>query len=66
MMSGDSTNLARCRYCGREFDVRRFQVRLIGNRGVYDSTECAALDDVDELRLKSPRGSAGRGGPRRR
>lgn len=66
MTSGDSTNLARCRYCGREFDVRRFQVRLVGGRGVYDSTECAAMDNVDESRLRPLRGAAGRGGPRRR
>ena len=48
MTSGDATNLVRCRYCGREFDVRRFQVRLVGRRGVYDSAECAYLDDVGE------------------
>jgi hypothetical protein len=46
--SGDVTNLARCRYCGREFDVRRFQVRLVGRRGAYDSVECAYLDDAVE------------------
>ena len=39
--SGEGGSVARCHYCGREFDVRRFQVRLVGGRGVYDSTECA-------------------------
>jgi hypothetical protein len=43
--SGDSVSVARCRYCGKEFDVRRFQVVVMGSRGVYDSTECALLDD---------------------
>ena len=66
MTSGQSTNVARCRYCGREFDVRRFQVRLVGNPSVYDSTECAHLDDVDESQLRKARGAVGRGGPKRR
>jgi hypothetical protein len=34
-------SVARCHYCGREIDERGFQVRLVGSRGVYDSTECA-------------------------
>lgn len=66
MTSGSSSNVARCRYCGREFDVRRFQVRLVGNPSVYDSTECAHLDEVDMSRLNRRRGAAGRGGPKRR
>ena len=44
MTSGNPVSVARCCYCGREFDVRRFQVRLAGRRGAYDSTECALLD----------------------
>ena len=44
MTSDDSVSVARCRYCGKEFDVRRFQVVLMGTRGVYDSAECALLD----------------------
>lgn len=65
MTSDQTTNLARCRYCGREFDVRRFQVRLVGGRGVYDSTECAAMDAAEERRLQTARGAAGRGPGRR-
>ena len=49
MTSGEPGTVARCRYCGREFDVRRFQVRLLGGPSVYDSTECALLDDLVEL-----------------
>jgi hypothetical protein len=42
--SGEAVSVARCDYCGREFDVRRFQVLVVGSRGSYDSTECALLD----------------------
>jgi hypothetical protein len=57
--SGDPTNVARCGYCGREFDVRRFLVRRLGSRNVYDSTECAGLDEVVEPRsVKRRRGIA--------
>jgi hypothetical protein len=42
--SGESVSVARCRYCGKEFDVRRFQVVFMGSRRAYDSTECALLD----------------------
>jgi hypothetical protein len=52
--SGDSVSVARCRYCGKEFDVRRFQVVVMGNRGVYDSTECALLDDHGRELLRRP------------
>ena len=44
MTSDDNGSVARCGYCGREFDVRRFQVLLAGGRNAYDSTECALLD----------------------
>lgn len=54
MTSDQATNVARCRYCGREFDVRRFQVRLLGSRSVYDSTECAHLDEVAEAARVRP------------
>jgi hypothetical protein len=43
-MSGDAVSVARCRYCGKEFDGRRFQVVIRGSQGTYDSTECALLD----------------------
>ena len=62
MTSGDGTNVARCNYCGREFDVRRFQVRLGGRRGVYDSTECAEAHVAAELpRVVRMRGGEPRG-----
>jgi hypothetical protein len=52
--SGDSVSVARCRYCGKEFDVRRFQVVVMGSRGVYDSTECALLDADVRVALRRP------------
>jgi hypothetical protein len=60
--SGERDSVARCQYCGREFDVRRFQVRVRGSRGVYDSTDCALLDDagaprIKRVRVAEPRGS---------
>jgi hypothetical protein len=36
-----ATGLARCRFCGREFDSRGFQVFVAGARGTFDSAECA-------------------------
>ena len=44
MTSAEPVSVARCSYCGREFDVRRFLVLRAGSRGAYDSTECALLD----------------------
>jgi hypothetical protein len=41
--SGERVSVAHCRYCGKEFDSRRFQVVLVGSRGTYHSTECALL-----------------------
>ena len=41
MTSAPPTRLARCQFCGREFDSRGFQVFVAGARGTYDSTECA-------------------------
>jgi hypothetical protein len=62
MTSGERGSVARCQYCGREFDVQRFQVRLVGRRGVYDSTDCALLDGVVESpRIKPQRGRELRG-----
>jgi hypothetical protein len=59
MTSGERGTVARCHYCGREFDVRRFQVRVIGSRGVYDSTDCALLAGaVPAPRPKRLRGAA--------
>jgi hypothetical protein len=40
--SAQPSSLARCTYCGREFDGRKFQVVLAG-RGSFDSAECALL-----------------------
>lgn len=50
MASEERGSVARCDYCGREFDVRRFQVRRVGSRGVYDSTVCAQADGELTLR----------------
>lgn len=52
--SGDPTNVAHCSYCGKEFDVRRFQVRRIGSRDVFDSTECASLAEAVEPGVAKP------------
>ena len=54
MTSGDSVSVARCRYCGKEFDVRRFQVVVMGSRGAYDSAECAYLDADGRAALRRP------------
>jgi hypothetical protein len=59
--SGERDSVVRCQYCGREFDVRRFQVRVLGNRGVYDSTDCALLDGADAPRIKRVRVGEPRG-----
>lgn len=53
MTSGEPVSVARCRYCGKEFDVRRFQVVVIGRGKAYDSTECALLDADDQPSLRS-------------
>lgn len=59
MTSDDTTSVALCSYCGREFDVRRFLVRVVGSRNVYDSTECVGLDEAAEPRsVKRRRGFA--------
>jgi hypothetical protein len=61
MTSGEAVSVARCDYCGREFDVRRFQVLLVGSRGSYDSTECALLDaDGQPAPLRRLAGSGAR------
>jgi len=39
--SAPPTRLARCQFCGREFDSHGFQVFLAGAPARYDSTECA-------------------------
>jgi hypothetical protein len=61
--SGERDSVARCQYCGREFDVRRFQVRVLGSRGVYDSTDCALLDgaEAEAPRIKRVRVGEARG-----
>jgi hypothetical protein len=48
--SGETTTVARCGYCGKEFDVRGFQV-VVAGRGAYHSTECARLDAEGPRRL---------------
>jgi hypothetical protein len=55
-MSGQPVSVARCRYCGKEFDVRRFQVVVIGRGKAYHSTECALLDADDQPALRSGSG----------
>jgi hypothetical protein len=52
--SGETDSVARCRYCGKEFDVRRFQVVVMGSRGVYDSSECAFLDAEGRAAVRKP------------
>jgi hypothetical protein len=59
--SGERVSVARCHYCGREFDVRRFQVRVVGRRRIYDSTDCAELDGADDLRRRPMRHGDPRG-----
>ncbi|MDF2751404.1 MAG: hypothetical protein K0T00_2580 [Gaiellaceae bacterium] len=54
MTSGEAVSVARCRYCGKEFDVRRFQVVVMGSRGVYDSSECALLDAEGRAAARTP------------
>ena len=62
MASEERGSVARCAYCGREFDVRQFQVRRVGSRGVYDSTVCAqAADDLERTRAFRVRGGEPRG-----
>jgi len=51
MTSGQPTTVARCGYCGKEFDVRAFQVVVVG-RGTYHSAECARLDAAGPRRLR--------------
>jgi len=53
--SGEPINVANCSYCGKEFDVRRFQVRRMGSRDLYDSTECASLAEIVEPGLAKRR-----------
>ena len=54
MTSGDRVSVAHCRYCGKEFDSRRFQVVLMGSRGTYHSTECALLEAGGEPAPRTP------------
>jgi hypothetical protein len=39
--SAEASSLARCKFCGREFDNRRFQVFVEGTRGAFHSADCA-------------------------
>jgi len=41
MTSARPSSVARCQFCGREFDSRGFQVFVAGMRGTFDSTDCA-------------------------
>jgi hypothetical protein len=60
MPSASTTTLARCQFCGREFDSRGFQVFVAGMRGTFDSAECAlraAAGETSPDRARAPEGS---------
>jgi hypothetical protein len=48
MSSAEVTTLARCGFCGREFDNRRFQVFVVGALGAFDSVDCALRAEAGE------------------
>lgn len=49
MTSAQISTLARCRFCGREFDNRRFQVFVEGTHGTFHSAECALRAAAGEI-----------------
>ena len=55
MTSAPPTTLARCQFCGREFDSRGFQVFVAGARGTFDSTDCALRAAEGEAPLERTR-----------
>lgn len=63
MPSARPSTLARCQFCGREFDNRGFQVFLAGTRGTFHSADCAlraAAGESPEDRVRAE-GEARRG-----
>jgi hypothetical protein len=46
--SAKPTTVARCRFCGREFDDRGFKVFVAGVRGTFDSADCALREAAGE------------------
>jgi hypothetical protein len=59
MPSARPNTLARCQFCGREFDRRGFQVFVAGTRGTFDSTDCALRAAAGERPPVRPRPAAG-------
>jgi hypothetical protein len=55
--SAGASTLARCRFCGREFDNRRFQVFVEGTRGAFHSADCALRAAAGETPLQRKRQS---------
>ena len=55
MSSAEVTTLARCGFCGREFDNRRFQVFVVGAHGTFHSAECALRAAAGEASPARPR-----------
>ena len=55
MPSAQTTTVARCRFCGKEFDDRGFQVSVAGTRGTFDSVDCALRDAAGERSPTRPR-----------
>lgn len=55
MSSARVITLARCGFCGREFDNRRFQVFVDGARGTFHSAECALRAAAGEASPARPR-----------
>jgi hypothetical protein len=53
--SAGTSTLARCRFCGREFDNRRFQVFVAGTRGAFHSADCALRAAAGETPLDRER-----------
>lgn len=66
MTSGDRVSVAHCRFCGKEFDCRRFQVVVVGSRGTYHSTECALLHADGEPAPRMPARFIGEASPLKR
>jgi hypothetical protein len=63
MSSARTTTLARCRFCGREFDRQGFQVFVVGARGTFHSADCAlraAAGEQAEDRPRPDRDATGR------
>jgi hypothetical protein len=59
MPSARPSTLARCQFCGREFDSRGFQVFVAGARGTFDSADCALRAAAGERSPVRPRKASG-------